>query len=58
MKKMSVSHLVRSLTGVFCLFFGSLASLTEKDALVTSLQEELREAREKTINDAVRLSSL
>lgn len=34
-----------------------MASLTEKDALVTSIQEELRELREKQTNDAVRLAS-
>ena len=35
-----------------------MASVTEKDALVTSLQEELREAREKATADGVRLSLL
>lgn len=31
-----------------------MSSLTEKDALVTSLQEQLREVREKLTTDAVR----
>lgn len=33
-----------------------VVSVTEKEALVTSLQEELREVREKLSSDAVRLS--
>lgn len=51
-----VVHFVRSVLYLFCLYFGSLASLTEKDVLVTSLQEELREVREKNTIDEVRLS--
>lgn len=54
--KRLVVHFVRSVLYLFCLYFGSLASLTEKDVLVTSLQEELREVREKKTIDEVRLS--
>lgn len=49
-------HFVRSVIYLFCLYFGSLASLTEKDVLVTSLQEELREVRDKKAVNEVRLS--
>lgn len=56
MEKRSVSHLVRSVIDLSdCFFLVLCPSLTEKDALVTSLQEELREVREKQSNDAVRL---
>ena len=37
----------------FC--FGSVASLTEKEGIITFLQEELREVREKKAVHEVRL---
>lgn len=58
-ERKSVSHIVRSVIDLcfdFIVVVVVLASLAEKDALVTSLQEELREVKEKTTTDAVRLS--
>lgn len=52
----SVRHIVRSVLDISFDYFGYLTSLTEKDVLVSSLQEELREEREKMATDAVRLS--
>lgn len=54
--KTSFLLIVKTVVDLHIDYFVSLASLTEKEALVTSLQEELREAREKTTNDAVRPS--
>ena len=42
----------------FCHCFGSATSLSEKDVLVTSLEEQLREVREQMTTDEVSVYTL